>query len=395
VSRERSVLQLGAVRDAARSPAIVRALAAVDRDAFLPQPPPPLADTPVWISPGSTASQPSLVVKMLEQLQVHPGHRVLEVGTGSGYNAALLASLAGADGHVTTVEVDAELADRAHRLLERHAEHDVEVVVGDAATIEWPGSFDRIVVTCAMHDLPPEWMALLHPDARVVVPLVLRADIQVCAAFAVDGDCLRSLSAEPVVFLSHRDRDGHPSIPSASVVGPGASRLGLSGEVDLARRAAMVTDRLPSLVDSSDAPGSNEDPPAAPFDVVMGLAPWLASRDEAVVSLSGPQPPRLVPLPSLVPGRVRTYGVADDDDVALLAAAADLRDVAIVASSPEIADRLHQHLHEWAEAGQPTVSLAAMRYRFGAGDDEPAALDPATAVIGKAPGSLAVRWPSR
>src|SRR5262249_14348634 len=146
---------------------------------------------------------------------------------------------------------------------------------GDAATIEWPGSFDRIIVTCAVHDLPPHWITHLQPDGRVVVPIVLRADIQVCAAFSVDGDSLRSLSAEPVVFLSHRDLDGHPSIPSAPVMGPGASRLGLSGEIDLARRATKVAERLPALGASSRATGQKDDTDAAPFDVVMGLAHWL------------------------------------------------------------------------------------------------------------------------
>jgi protein-L-isoaspartate(D-aspartate) O-methyltransferase len=395
VSRERSVLQLPAVRAAARSPALVRALAAVDRDWFLPQPPPPLSDAPVWITTGSTASQPSLVVRMLEQLRVRPGQRVLEIGTGSGYYAALLASLVGPTGHVTTVEVDPGLAERARLLLDAHAEHPVEVVIGDGAALEWPGAVDRIIVTCAVHELPEPWLTSLVSDGVVVVPLALRANVQVCATFVPDGRGFRSTSAQSVVFVSHRDPSNHQSIPSTSLVGPGASTLQLSGEVDLARRTGVVKQRLASIGDGAwswtvpvDAPG---------FDAVLGLGPWVASHDADVVSLIGPQPRGRTTLPSLVPDRVHTFGLADDRDVALVAASPGPdRALAVAASGPEVERRLLQHLAGWTHAGRPTASAATFRYRF-ANDTarEASASRPGEAVVPKTNGSLTVVWPAR
>jgi protein-L-isoaspartate(D-aspartate) O-methyltransferase len=397
VSRERSVLQLPAVRAAARTPALVRALAAVDRDWFLPQPPPPLTDEPVWITTGSTASQPSLVVRMLEQLRVQPGQRVLELGTGSGYNAALLASLVGRTGRVTTVEVDPHLAARARRLLDRYAEHPVDVVTGDGADLAWPDPFDRIIVTCALHELPEQWLTMLASDGFLVVPLALRANVQVCGAFVREGDCFRSTSSQPVIFVSHRDRDERPSIPSASLVGPGASTLHLAGEIDVGRRADMVARQLLSIGDAAgDAAGdATERVVAAGFplvDAVLGLAPWVASHDADVVSLTGPQPAR-VGLPSLVPGRVHTFGIADDADVAFLSSPRhDQPGLAIAASGPGVEHRLRDHVVRWIDAGRPRSSAATLRYRFGASRPADRSDD---AVINKANGTLTVEWPAR
>src|SRR5260221_1398136 len=116
------VLSLGAV---SLSPAVERALLAVPRHLFLPGI--PLRDAYADIAipthwedgvPVSSASQPAIVALMLEQLRVEPGMRVLEVGAGTGYNAALLAELAGPHGRVVTLDIDAEIVAEARAHLD-------------------------------------------------------------------------------------------------------------------------------------------------------------------------------------------------------------------------------------------------------------------------------------
>ena len=85
------------------------------------------------INPPSSTSQPSLVVHMLETLNVRPGHRVLEVGAGTGWNAALLAHLAKPNGQVVTMDIQADVTRRARRHLKRQGIENIRVITGDAA----------------------------------------------------------------------------------------------------------------------------------------------------------------------------------------------------------------------------------------------------------------------
>lgn len=104
---------------------------------------------------------PSVVTGMLHTLDVHEGQTVLEIGTGTGFNAALLAELVGARGRVCTVEVDPELhADAADRLA---GYLQVSCVLGDGTrTADLPGTFDRIICTAAVHlgRIPYDWVTL-------------------------------------------------------------------------------------------------------------------------------------------------------------------------------------------------------------------------------------------
>ncbi|MCA2214784.1 protein-L-isoaspartate O-methyltransferase family protein [Jidongwangia harbinensis] len=118
--------------------------------------------------PVSSSSQPSLMAIMLESLDVRPGARVLEIGAGTGYNAALLASLGAV---VTSVDVQEDVADRARAALARTGISGVRVVHGDGYAGAPGYRFDRVVVTVGVAGLSPHWLAQLEPDGLAVVPV--------------------------------------------------------------------------------------------------------------------------------------------------------------------------------------------------------------------------------
>ncbi|CAM3961792.1 methyltransferase, FxLD system [Kibdelosporangium persicum] len=149
----------------------------------------------------SCASVPTVVAMMLDQLDVQPGHRILEIGAGTGYNAALLAQLTGASGHVTTVDIDPEVTAQARTALDETGYPQVEVITRDGSLgAEEHAPYDRIIVTVGAFDLPPAWWNQLAPGGRLVVPLRWRGQTR-SVAFVHDGGQLRSESVRLCGFV--------------------------------------------------------------------------------------------------------------------------------------------------------------------------------------------------
>lgn len=122
----------------------------------------------------SSASSPGVVADMLEQLEVQPGHRVLEIGAATGINAALLRELVGPAGHVTTIDIDPDLVEGARRSLSAAGYDQLDVICGDGVDGHPPRApFDRIIVTAGAWDLAPAWWRQLVAGGRLVVPLRL------------------------------------------------------------------------------------------------------------------------------------------------------------------------------------------------------------------------------
>jgi len=126
-------------------------------------------DQPLPIGQGQTISQPYIVAFMTEQLALKPGERVLEVGTGSGYQAAVLAELGA---QVFTIEIIEELAKRAATTLQRLGYTNVQARAGDGYQ-GWPEAapFDAIIVTCAPEQVPPPLIAQLKDGGRMIIPI--------------------------------------------------------------------------------------------------------------------------------------------------------------------------------------------------------------------------------
>jgi protein-L-isoaspartate(D-aspartate) O-methyltransferase len=168
---EKMMFQLNLRRRGISDQAVLRAMDQVDREAFVEPRDRDNAfrDTALGIACGQTISQPFVVAYMTDQLRLRAGHRVLEIGTGSGYQAAILAKLCK---QVVSVERFRTLADSARQRLARLGCDNVEVVLGDGFAIPAAmGQFDRIIVTAAMEQIPETLTARLQPDGILIAPV--------------------------------------------------------------------------------------------------------------------------------------------------------------------------------------------------------------------------------
>jgi protein-L-isoaspartate(D-aspartate) O-methyltransferase len=157
--------------DEVSDPLVLAAMEAVPREEFVPGDLRAAAhdDRALPIGSGQTISQPAVVAYMTEQLRLSPTSRVLEIGTGSGYQAAVLAEITR---NVYSVERIAGLARTAAARLARLGYDSVQVREGDGA-LGWPeeAPFDAIIVTAAATAIPPALLVQLGPDGRLILPL--------------------------------------------------------------------------------------------------------------------------------------------------------------------------------------------------------------------------------
>ena len=181
-------------------PSVLAAMSTVRRHEFVPEHDRPLAyaDRPLPIGYGQTISQPYIVALMAEQLALRPGDRVLEIGTGSGYQAAVLAELGA---QVFTIEIIKPLAQRAAADLQRLGCANVQVRHADGCA-GWPEAapFDAIIVTCAPDQVPPRLTGQLRDGGRMIIPIG-GADDQDLVFLRKQGDRLENRAVLPVRFV--------------------------------------------------------------------------------------------------------------------------------------------------------------------------------------------------
>ena len=171
----------------------------------------------------SSSSQPAIMAEMLECLDLRPGLRVLEIGTGTGYNAALLWKLVAPSGTVTSVELEEDLAAAADAAL-RAGGYPVSVRVGDAHSVVdgQPGAYDRIVVTASSGHLPHGWRDALVDGGLLELPLRLPGSAQgeqLVVTLRREGEALRSVAIVPggFMYLRHPGQDGPVPRPVAAL----------------------------------------------------------------------------------------------------------------------------------------------------------------------------------
>ena len=182
--------------------AVLRAMMDAPRHVFVHEQTRRLAydDTPLPIGLGQTISQPYIVAYMTELLGIDRDSKVLEIGTGSGYQAAVLAHLTP---HVYTMEIIEPLLDRARGLLAEEGYDSIQARHGDGY-YGWPeaGPFDAIIVTCAAGHLPPPLWSQLSPGGRIVIPIGEVTGVQrlVVVTRTADGE-RTSRTVLPVRFV--------------------------------------------------------------------------------------------------------------------------------------------------------------------------------------------------
>ena len=175
-----------------RDPRVLTAMTKVPRETFIA---PEFAreayaDGPIPIGAGQTVSQPYMVAAMVEALEVQPTDRVLEVGTGTGYEAAVLGELAA---EVWTIERHLELADKAQHFLAQMGYANVHVVCGDGSLgLPQHAPFDKILVAAGAPHAPPSLIAQLAEGGRMAVPVGNRVEQQLQIVGKIDGDIVTS-----------------------------------------------------------------------------------------------------------------------------------------------------------------------------------------------------------
>jgi protein-L-isoaspartate(D-aspartate) O-methyltransferase len=356
-------------------PRISDAMRAVPRHVFLPGLDPSLAyrDQAVTLKPNpngplalSCASVPSMVALMLTQLDPQPGDRILEIGAGTGYNAALLAELVGPTGHVTTVDIDPGVALHARDCLDHAGYEGVTVMERDGTVgAQENAPYDRIIATVGMWDLPRSWWRQLTPNGRVVMPLRWRGQTRTVALDRVSGPTLGDRfvvrSSELCGFIPFVGQDGERTTALAD------DTVRLHHDVDQpidSRELADVLGSGPDEIWTDVRVGYGE-----PFDGI-----WLqaAASDNRVCRIevttrglaTGIRAP-IIPIrsPALVDRNSIAYLIADPTNTRLGVAGYG-------PAAAGLANDLASHVTTWSTDRAAIPALTLMRSRPGAGGHE-------------------------
>ncbi len=263
----------------------------------------------------SSSSQPAIMAIMLEQLNLQPGHRVLEIGSGTGYNAALMAHIVGEAGSVVTIDIDEDIVEAARVHLAAAGFGSVHVVCADGG-LGYPDAapYDRIILTVNSADITPAWRTQLKPDGRLLLPLVLRGP-QASIAFAPVEGHLESLSVRACGFVGLRGAfaEADTVVQLAPEAGQLVLRLGDARPID----ARAVYDLLHSPAQDLLLSISVE-----PQGLFFGLGFWLALHEPLFCSLSASSPlAEQGIIPSLVdfPGKtITTIGLLNENALSVL-----------------------------------------------------------------------------
>ncbi len=305
--------------------------------------------------PISSSSQPAIMAHMLEMLGLRGGERVLEIGTGSGYNAALLAELVGPQGTVTTIDIDVELVAEARRRLDDAGYAQVRTIAADGAAGDPEGApFDAVVATVGVERIPPAWIDQLRPGGRLVAPLTMRS-MQKVVSFERTIHGLESSAVLDAGFIMLRGPSAAHSVRTVALGDPATTLHVLASNAASIDAAAMFRALHGRIHDTH---------PIRHLDVRdawNGFTMWLALHDDAFCRLSAQGASAAAgQVPNLVPGGASPYGVASTFGLGsagelVLLAARGPGDVMLrrFGSGASLTERLQNAVAGWDDAGRP------------------------------------------
>ena len=314
-------------------------------------------------APISSSSQPAIMAIMLEQLGLELGHRVLEIGAGTGYNAALMAHIVGGEGRVVTLDIDDDIVADARKHIAAAGLDNVTVVRSDGGYGYPPEApYDRIILTVGAWDIAPAWLKQLKPDGRMVLPLSTRGGYQLSVAFERQNGHLESTSVKPCGFMLLRGAFASPEhhLP----LEPGFS-------LDVVEKPKLDADGVWLLLtgESSDvATGVSVSPAESGFG---GLGRWLSLHLPGMCTLTAQgDAVELGIVPCLFgygkdPKFCHTRGSINETSLAVLARGAPPPDsessesfelvVRTYGPDPTPAELVMEQVKAWDAAGRPDI----------------------------------------
>ena len=361
------------------TPAIEAAFRSVPRHLFLPGV--PLAevysDRPILTKRidgqvVSSSSQPAIMAIMLEQLDLQPSQRVLEIGAGTGYNAALMAHIVGPTGLVVTIDIDEDIVQQAQHNLAAAGYTQVQALCHDGASgYAEAAPYDRIILTVSAEDIAPAWYEQLKERGRLVMPLSLRGP-QISIAFAHVGDHLESQSLYGCGFIGLRGAFASTTSIIQLASTPGQLYL------QVYEPCQIDSTKLSHLLSGTYHDGS----PVLHItwrDFFEVLMPWLALREPCLFNLVAQGPTaegsNVPALPVILGERAyNTFGLCSDKGLCVLlfqhtsvTSSPDpttlILDVSLRAfgADEQLSQRLTHHIEAWHNAGRPTVKRMHIR----------------------------------
>lgn len=330
------------------NPSVEAAFTSVPRHLFLPHVTPDEAyeDKAIPIKTDqsgvtvSSSSQPTMMALMLEQVALEKGLNVLEIGTASGYNAAIMKHIVGETGTITSLELDHDIALQAINNLSNAGFSNVNLVEADAAQGYSPRAmYDRIISTVGIWDVPIKWTQQLKPAGRLVVPIWLDG-VQISATFIPQADgTFYSEDNRPCAFVYLRGSSAGPQV---------SKRIGSTSLVILADEVDKIdTASLHSLLsDDQEIHSLGKYLEVEQYWYGFQLYLMLNEPERYIFALYG-----------IAPGQ-KAYGM-EGDGIALItpggAAFAGYRDGGTVhtfAGSDAYLE-MQNHLNQWLELGRP------------------------------------------
>ena len=268
--------------DIFKTPLIEEAFMKVPRHLFLPEEPldKVYSDVAIVMKRGaegqwtSSSSQPAIMAIMLEQLDLKPGQRVLEIGTGTGFNAALIASVVGPSGNVVTVDIQPDLVQHARERLDIAGYDWVQTVIGDGGYGYPEGApFDRIILTVGSDVITPSWREQLAPSGLLVLPFAIVGP-QNSVAFEKQGEELISVDIKPCGFMPLQGTFAVTQ-PVRTQIGPDPRLILIS---EPARALPVGADTLATWL-SQEGQDWATGVTVARYELEWGFSPWAGLHE--------------------------------------------------------------------------------------------------------------------